>query len=160
MTKVQTPSGTLKKYLMEIVLPYDGDECLLWPYGRDRHGYGNMKWDGRQRTVSRLVCEIVNGPPPHLKYEAAHSCGKGHLGCVNPHHLEWKTRSANLMDRVRHGTHNRGEAHPLAKLSDQAVREMRALRGQMPEAELAAKFGVSIGTAYYAITGRTWGHVS
>lgn len=34
------------------------------------------------------MCELVYGKPPMPKHQAAHNCGKGNLGCINPKHLE------------------------------------------------------------------------
>lgn len=78
----RTAQGEPEKFLREVVLPYDGDECLLWPFARSRGGYGKIAVNSRLRTVSRLICEDAHGPPPTAIHEAAHSCGKGHLGCV------------------------------------------------------------------------------
>lgn len=98
--KGRTADGEPKRYLHEVVLAYEGDECMPWPYGRYASGYGRI----RGSIVSRLVCEAVNGPPPTPKHEAAHSCGKGHEGCVTKGHLSWKTHAENMADTIAHGT--------------------------------------------------------
>lgn len=67
--------------------------------------------DGRTHTVSRLVCEYINGKAPSPEHEAAHNCGKGHEGCVNPLHMRWATRAENFSDKVIHGTSMRGKLH-------------------------------------------------
>ena len=93
-----------RRYLDEVVLTYEGDQCLLWPYGKDRYGYGKI-WNGRKKVgLHRLVCEITNGPAPTPKHEAAHSCGNGHLGCCTKRHLSWETHAENMADKIRHGT--------------------------------------------------------
>lgn len=130
-------------YVCNVVLNYQGDDCLTWPFARDDKGYGRFFADGRTRIVSRVVCEMVHGEPPTHNHEAAHSCGKGHLGCVNPRHLSWKTTSANHMDKVEHGTHNRGSRHPWAKLREADVQEIRRLRPTTTTRELAARYGVT-----------------
>jgi hypothetical protein len=69
-----------------------------------------------------LVCEETHGPAPSPQHEAAHSCGNGSNGCVTKGHLSWKTPTENNADRLIHGTSNRGEQHPMVKLSEDAVR--------------------------------------
>lgn len=101
-------AGEPQEYLRDVVLPYNGEDCLTWPFGRSS-GYGKIHLTGGQYLVSRVVCETVNGPPPTARHEAAHSCGKGHEGCVNPRHLSWKTPAENWADKYAHGTDNRGE---------------------------------------------------
>lgn len=138
----RTPEGALPKFINETVLPYVGDECLIWPFSRTK-GYAAMGGKGQTVYVSRLVCEHRNGPPPSPAHQAAHSCGNGHRGCVTPRHLSWKTRKENMADCVGHGTHKRGERHPLVKLNADQVRQIRALRGAMSQTAIGARFGVT-----------------
>lgn len=138
-----TPTGEPLRFLEATVLPYAGDDCLIWPFCKNTNGYGQI-WIGPTKHVtSRLVCEKVHGPPPTPEHHAAHSCGKGHFGCVNPNHLRWATVSENHRDKLRHGTQVRGGDHKLAKLTVGDVREIRALRGVVPQRELADRFGVA-----------------
>lgn len=153
-----TPQGEPERYFREVVLAYEGDECLPWPFGCDESGYGRMHNDGRLQTVSRLVCEEGNGPPPTPGHQAAHSCGKGHLACVTKRHLSWKTRVGNEADRLLHGTSNRGERHGNAKLTNGEVLVIkRLLAGPMLQREIAAKFGVHIMTINNIKHERSWG---
>lgn len=135
--------GEAYRYFREVVLTYEGDECLIWPFARGRLGYAYLYEAGRLRRVHRLVCEEENGSPLTPKHHAAHSCGNGHLGCVTRKHLSWKTPSENQMDRVRHGTSNRGERCGSSKLTKSEVQEIRRLRGLMTHREISQRFGVS-----------------
>lgn len=130
-------------FLSEVVIPYTGDNCLIWPYARSSNGYSNIGIDGRNFRVHRLACEAVNGPPPSDRHEAAHLCGRGDKGCVNPRHLEWKTHSANECDKVAHGTTLRGQNHALAKLTRDDVLEIRVLHGALSNTKIARRYGVS-----------------
>ena len=135
---------TAYRYLRDVVLPYnDKDECLFWPFNKTSDGYGRIGIGGERVAVHRHVCEEVDGPPPTEKHEAAHSCGNGHLACVNPHHLSWKTRAENFADKLSHGTHNRGERNGYAKLTEEVVREIKALKGKMSQRDIARRFGAS-----------------
>ncbi|AZO39696.1 hypothetical protein EJ076_35005 [Mesorhizobium sp. M7D.F.Ca.US.005.01.1.1] len=154
--RVGIAPGTAELYFREVVLAYEGDECLIWPYLRVKNGYGYFRYGGRQQIVSRLVCQEQNGPPPTPKHEAAHSCGNGHLACVTKRHLSWKTRTENQADRLIHGTSNRGERSGSAKLSEGQVREIRAMRGQMLQRDIGKLFGVGSRTICNIQAGRIW----
>lgn len=142
----RTSKGEPERFFKEVVLPYDGDDCLIWPYATNGNGYGKMQREGNDQIVSRILCEILNGPPPAPTDEAAHVCGWGRFGCVTKRHLKWKTRDANQADRLIHGTHNRGERCGTSKLTESEVREIRALKGKIRQRDLAEKFGVSVST--------------
>jgi len=152
-----TPRGEPQKFYAEVVLVYEGDECLIWPYSRVGHGYGLMTRDGDQQYTHRLLCEDVYGPPPTPRHDAAHSCGKGHDGCVTKGHLLWKTRAANMADKLDHGTHHRGERHGQSKLTEKQVREIKSLKGVETKTALAKKFGVSWSAVSNIHSGRNWG---
>lgn len=139
--KGRTPAGALKKYFDEVVMRHDGDDCLRWPYACSA-GYGVMQHRGKMCYVSRVVCFEVYGPPPTDRHEAAHSCGRGHLGCVNPLHLSWKTPSENEADKLCHGTVLVGDRNPNAKLPQTSVLEIRSLKGKMPQAAIAKRFNI------------------
>lgn len=102
----RTPPGEPERFYRQVVLPYDGDECLLWPYAALSSGYATLHLNGRAQIVSRLVCEETYGPPPTRHHEAAHRCGKGHLGCVTRSHLRWATPTENQADKLLSGTDN------------------------------------------------------
>lgn len=148
--------GSPQRYFYEVVLAYEGDDCLPWTFGRSSDGYGRMRHGGKARNVHRVVCEEENGPPPSSKHDAAHSCGKGHEGCVAKRHLSWKTRSKNQMDRVAHGTSNRGEQCGAAKITEPQAREVLRLRGIATQREIAALFGVSQAAVYAIHARRNW----
>lgn len=144
-------------FFEETVLAYDGDECLIWPYSKSSHGYGQLLRNGRLQYVSRMACEEANGPPPTAEHQAAHSCGKGHLGCVAKRHLSWKTRSENEMDKVEHGTSNRGERHGMSKLTSEEVLEIRRLEGLVSRADIARMFNVSARQVLDIHKRKNWG---
>lgn len=101
------------------------------------------------------MCAEVHGDPPPLMV-CAHSCGKGHEGCINPNHLEWKTQQANMDDKKLHGTNQAGERHNLAKLTNEQVAEIRELRGKMTQKQVAAKFSISQSNVGMIQRGQTW----
>lgn len=141
--EARSPRGAAIRYLREIVLPYKGDDCLGWPFSTNK-GRALIWWEGRLVPAARVVCTETYGPPPTPEHESAHSCGKGHEGCVTPRHLRWATIVENMADKLIHGTHPRGERNGLAKLTEADVRAIRALSesGESQYA-LARRFGVS-----------------
>jgi hypothetical protein len=144
--------GDAKRHLNDVVLPFTGKECLIWPHCRDDNGYARYS-DG---LVHTYVCERRHGKSPSRQHQAAHSCGNGHLGCVSPEHLAWKTVSENQMDRVLHGTSNRGSRHALSKLTEEDVAEIMAMKGKETQKVIAAKFGVSRSNISAIHRGTSW----
>lgn len=157
----RTPDGEASEYYRTVVMNYEGAECLIWPYAgtNSGSGYGRLLKDGRLAVVSRLLCEETYGPPPTPEHEAAHSCGKGHEGCVTKGHLSWKSPTENSADRVVHGTDNRGENHPLSKLTENAVREIIALKGKEAQKVTAKRYGVNPHLISSVQTRRAWAWV-
>lgn len=147
--------GERAVYLRQVVLPYDGDECLLWPYS-SAAGYGIVTLNGRECRVNRIVCEAEHGPAPSPQYEAAHSCGNGHLGCCAKRHLRWATSKENTADSIAAGTLAKGSRHGMAKLTEQDVRSIRNLFGRMLQKDIAAKFNVSRCAITDIKKGRYW----
>jgi hypothetical protein len=148
--------GSAQKFFFEVVVPYDADECLFWPFSRGAQGYGEMRYQGKLRIIPRFLCEIVHGKPPTPKHQAAHRCGKGAQGCCNSRHLYWATRSENEQDKLAHGTSNRGSRNGKARLTEDDVREIRRL---VPHANLkviAEMFGVSRLTISAIANGQNW----
>lgn len=153
----RTPVGEPMRFLQETILTYDGDDCLPWPYVRCSHGRGMIKFDGKMRSISRVVCELVHGNPPSPLHESAHLCGKGHEGCCTKGHVVWKTPAENQRDRIEHGTDSRGAKHWNAKLSEHDVRDILSLRDYLLQKEIAELFDVSAATVGAIFRGRTWG---
>ncbi len=155
-----TSPGEPLRFINEVALHHAGGECLIWPFGKNRDGYGNFWVDGKHVGAHRYICELVHGAPPTPKHEAAHSCGRGHEACISPIHLDWKTRTNNQADRLEHGTHNRGELSGKAKLTEADVREILALKGIEKQRDLAKRFGVSSGAIAGIHHGRRWAWLS
>ena len=153
----QATRGEPARYLRDVAIPFSGDECLLWPFGAT-NGRGRIQVGDRSHLAYRLVCAAVHGEPPAPGHECAHSCGNGHLGCVNPHHLRWATRSENAYDMVLHGTSCRGERNGRAKLTAADVHEIRAkISAGQTLAAIAADHGVSRKAIRLISAGKNWG---
>jgi hypothetical protein len=151
-------------------------DCWLWTGPRQRNGYGytNVWKDGhwQHERVHRIACELTHGPMP-AREVAMHSCdvnyAPGDLAyrrCVRPTHIHPGSQSANIQEMYDKGrgytsTNARGEAHGNAKLSDDAVRVIRATyTGRYGElAALARQFNTSTTAILRVVSGDTWLHV-
>lgn len=141
---------------IEKSIPTDCDDCVYWPFGRFADGYGAIQVDGKKWRAHRYICQMVHGEPPDESMDAAHKCGKGHLGCVNDRHIYWATRSQNLADRVEHGTVNEGGRNGWARLAEADARAILDLKGSgLLQKEVAGRFGVS-----RELVGRIWRRVA
>lgn len=155
-TAGRTPRGIAAKYLFETVLPFNEGKCLIWPYDRINGSRSRICWDGRSYIASRLVCELTYGLPPSREHVAAHSCGNGRLGCVNPHHLRWATPRENSQDAIGHGTTQRGEKHKKSKLTAKDVRAIRAIGKSKSLKEIAREFGVCFQLVHLIQKRKVW----
>lgn len=132
-------------------LNHEGDECLIYPYYRDDHGYGVAGYNGKLHRASRLMCIFKHGNPPSDEHHAAHSCGNGHLGCAHPGHLFWRTPQENRLESNEHGT---GNQKALRRLTLDQVERIRA--SGRPYFELAKEYGVHRDTIGKIFRGETW----
>lgn len=128
---------------------HQGDECLPWPFATDGKGYGTMGHKGKQMWAHRFMCILAHGEPPTPKHHAAHECGNGHLGCVNPRHLVWKTPRENHMDGAKKGNLGRNKHGSYTIQPPEQIAQIIALRGKMSQTEIAKKFGISTGSVQY-----------
>lgn len=136
------------------------DECIIWPFSRNAHGYATGTKRHGTCIISRQVCFDTNGQPRSPKMDAAHSCGNGHLGCVNSRHLSWKTKQENSDDSKRHGTLVRGSKQPNSKLVEGQVSEiLRLIDSGVTQKKIAVMFGVSGSTISSINLGKKWRHV-
>ncbi len=151
-----TPRGALLAFLKDLI-GHQGEDCVKWPYGGDDNGYGMLKFEGKTQTASRVMCILEHGPPEDPKHEAAHNCGKGNEGCVNPRHLRWASHADNQRDRLDHGTHNRGgQRRSNHQMTEDTVVEIRRRRADGERfTEIAASLGLNADAVRAAANGRT-----
>lgn len=151
--------GAAPRYFRETVVPFEGDECLLWPFGQFSTGYGLISVDGNPRGVHREACEARHGSPPSDAYEAAHNCGNPL--CCNPAHLRWALPKQNKADEVSHGTRREGETHTNSKVTAGEVIEIRRLAaaGGLTQAQIGARFGLDQTQISNIIRRKQWASV-
>ena len=140
------------------------DDCTLWPYAENGVGYGVFRRNHTTHYVHILACERHHGLRPEGMEvcHAARSICEG-PACFNYRHLRWGTRAENSADRIADGTTSRGMAHGGAKLTDDQIREIRAMHNGFRKrpylSEIAAKFGVSKSTISVITRRERWTHI-
>lgn len=116
-----------------------------------RNAHGELK----RVYVHHIIARLFHGPRPE-GLELRHLDGDPTNNDFE--NLAYGTRAENAADKARHGTNPAGERNGMARLTWDAVIQMRARRQQTgdPYHAIAADFGVSTMTAYRAITGQSW----
>jgi len=135
-----------------------GDGCWEWKRSCGKGGYGQIMVAGIPWRAHRLSWAISHGEIPSV--HVLHHCDN--RKCVRPDHLFLGTDLDNVRDMERKGraNHPRGEKHGVARLNEQAVREMRKQHAAGASiANIARNFGVHFDTARAVILKRTWKHV-
>lgn len=129
---------------------YDGDWCLIWPFGRDSNGYGQT---GTRPSVlaHRLMCACRHGEPSSPDLQAAHSCHRGPFGCVNPKHLSWKTNQENQLERYQASGPTKRH-----KLTAEQAAVIRTLTGIETTRDTARRFRISRRNVELIQAGLTW----
>ena len=150
-----TPMGERRRWI-DAHSDYAGDDCIEWPFSVTESGYGQFKIEGHSTLASRVMCEAAHGQPPSPEHQAAHSCGNGTGGCMNPRHLRWATRLENEADKIEHGTLMRGERQGGSKLTTEVVMAIREQAGVISHGKLAAHYGVSRSQIGRVINGKRW----
>lgn len=112
---------------------------------------------GHHQLVHVLVLRAFRGnAPPSM--ECAHENGIPTDNRLE--NLSWKTKKANQADRARHGTHNRGERHGEAKITDrQAVEVIRRVAAGETRTAVARDFGISRTVVGKIVAGKAWRHI-
>lgn len=132
------------------------DECWPWTGHRHLRGYGDLHVDGATGKAHRISYELHHGAIP-ADLHVCHHCDNS--PCVNPAHLFLGTHADNSSDMKAKGRSARGERHSQARLTVEAVRDIRwsYARG-FKQAELAAKYAVSPSAVSAVLRGITWRH--
>lgn len=143
-------SGRLRK--LKTHQRRDGNHYVIVILRKER----GSKSKPRNCYVHRLVLETFVGPCPE-GMQCRHLDGNPANNLLS--NICWGTPGENAADKERHGTKVRGSKHGAAKLTENVVAEIRALRSQGIRLKaLASRFGVSEGAINSVIRGKHWKH--
>ena len=151
------PKGEPLEYFYKAI-KINTDDCIEWPYNKDKGGYGKVIHKGKEVRVHRLALTISKGEPPEDKPLALHEPEICHnSACFNPRHLRWGDRFDNMADKVLDGTDSRGERSGKAKLTENQVLEIRA--DKRIHRIVAEEYGISSPTVSLIKTRKRWNHI-
>ena len=137
---------SMNKPCLSIKLPEEliekTEACWLWQGVLHPEGYGLYK----SRRVHRVALSHSLGK--ELTGFALHKCRN--KNCCNPDHLYEGTHKDNMTDMRKDGTHDgrnrRGQAHPLAKLTDLEREEIKS--SSLGTCELARRYKITPGAVH------------
>lgn len=158
------PSPTLESRYWSHVEKRGPDEC--WPWiACTVKGYGKI-WVGYDadgvvimRRSNRVGWMLVHGKDPGRQH-VRHTCDNP--SCCNPAHWELGSHADNMHDMQERGRKKqvRGEKVGGAKLSEERVRQIRAMRADGYKLrEIGLAFGVHLSTVAYVCNGKNWRHI-
>lgn len=136
--------------------------CYQWIATAEKSSYGQMGHEGKIVMAHRVAWFLAYGTWPTPC--ALHSCDNP--PCCNVEHLFEGTQVDNMHDMWSKGRglkaqpKSRGELSPHAKLTEQTVREIRALHGKVTQRELAKRYGVSLSLISHVQARRAWAWLS
>lgn len=119
-------------------------------------GYPTTAAGGTISTVHRYIYQSIHGPLPDWVV-VRHKCDNKR--CIKPTHLEAGSLADNVNDRVKRGRSAVGVRNGRAKLTENAVRVIRALE-EISITALSRSFGVDRKTIRQVRQGKTWRHVA
>ena len=133
------------------------DGCWLWIGGRDSRGYGAFKAE-RMTKAHRYSWELHFGKIQNGLF-VLHRCDNP--PCVCPDHLFLGTHLENMADMRAKDRSHRGERQYMARLTERAVREIRAAAARGENyGEIAKRFGVCRANVSQVVLRNTWKHVA
>ena len=137
------------------------DGCWLWkgavmwsPSGAD---YGAFGLHGKARRAHRVAWLLTHGSDPGAM-DVLHSCDTPL--CVNPAHLSLGTHKDNMDDMNAKGRNgSTGEKSKWAKLTEDDVRRIRALKGIKKQREIADEYGLHLTYVSQIWCRKSWKHI-
>ncbi len=152
----------IKRYqflLAELQKEISPAECLIWPHGRHKAGYGVCFHSDRVWLVHHLSYAIHNGIslPIPLEGVIRHACDNP--PCFNPFHLILGTQAENMQDAVARNRIRKGSTSGTAILNDAQVLEIKLLLQTKTQKEIGELFGVSRSCIEDIACSRTWTHL-
>lgn len=152
----------IRQRILEGIAINPDSQCWEWKGPTHHSGYVHIRCGGRKVNLHRLAAYVWKDMPIDSPLFVCHQCDN--RKCCNPDHLFLGTAKANSDDMWRKGRGNvtiYGEKNHLAKLTENAVREIRVLaRMGQKQRDIAKKYGVAQSQIWSVLSGKTWSQVS
>lgn len=137
----------------------DPNDCWEWQGGKQRGGYGETFYNGRNLSAHRVSWFLSFGA---IKkgYHICHKCDNP--PCCNPEHLFQGTRKDNMNDAKtkKRNWHPIGSLCGNSKLTEANIHVIRGLLKQgMSAPKIAKIYNVGSTTIYNIHSGRCWRHI-
>lgn len=132
--------------------------CWVWMGSTQVRGYGELISNKRKHLAHRASYEAFVGKIPKGMY-VCHACDN--MACVNPNHLFLGTQKQNLQDMANKGRSTRGVKNPMAKLTEEQVKEIKQeFAVGKTDVELSMQFNISRSTIYGIRNRRLWSYIN
>ena len=132
--------------------------CWVWMGSTQVRGYGEIISNNRKHLAHRASYEAFVGKIPKGMY-VCHACDN--VACVNPNHLFLGTQKQNLQDMANKGRSTRGVKNPMAKLTEEQVKEIKqGFAAAKTDMELAKQFNMSRQGINGIRKGKLWSYVN
>jgi len=128
--------------------------CIEWKKSKTKDGYGITYEPGKYTLVHRYTWEQHNGLIPQGMV-IRHKCDNP--SCYKIEHLELGTRKQNTQDMLDRKRASVGSAHPISKLTEQDVLDIRA--SKLSCEKLARMYNCNSSNIHHIKTKKTWRHV-
>jgi hypothetical protein len=146
---------------LESINDWSPTECVLWPFstnGGSGGRYPQVNIDGRVLRVTRYVFAELAGRPLARGEVIRHSCDEPR--CVNGWHFSTGSQFDNVQDMLQRQRQACGERNGRAQLTEEQVRDIRALAREhdlrRDVAFVARAYGVSPAALTLVLKGETW----
>ena len=167
MRKVAFKTNFVERFTRKYKIKAD-TLCSEWIGWKDGGGYGVCTKDGKEIKAHRASYMLWKGKIPEGMC-VCHTCDNPL--CVNPDHLFLGTHLENMQDKMRKGRGPKkgvipgigkhGSEHPLAKLNEAQVKEIKIkLAAGMLGTTIARQYGVIDQTIYEIKNGKNWKQVT
>lgn len=136
-------------------------ECWPWRGATSPGGYGRFRAPNTSVATRFLMSDLLGYDLTDR--HVMHICDNP--PCVNPRHLVVGTPQENIADMHRKGRHRsrtlHGEEAPWARLTEQAIRDIRfRINSGARARDLAKEYGVSRTHIHNIASRRCWKHVA
>lgn len=142
--------------------------CRTWIGSKWKKGYGRLQIGASNKEpiyrgqkhwpVHRLSYLLFRGSIPD-GMQVCHSCDN--RACINPEHLWLGTNVDNHKDKAKKGRSARGGSHPMAKLNEKQVSDIRLWykSGKYTRDNLTSIFPVSRSMINKILSNTYWKHL-